>query len=213
MGSSYHGLIPFLSLFCGCQSRRPGSIQFRLIGWRLETRFDYYSESKSKLCYDRRSVGQSVLASSTHLELTTRFILLSVAGLLMWGALSDDRKGLPFTIVAGPRQRSHSRVRVPRDSWPYFTVSDSRLPNLEGQVPVFISPRNRVAPLYPQALGSLFVTSYDSLSYGGVSEPASTRNERLEGRCLPTRRPNWLSAEHFLTTTLHKPHGKHSLYC
>jgi hypothetical protein len=29
-------------------------------------------------------------------------------------------------------------------------------PNLEGQVPVFISPRNRVAQLYPQALGSLF---------------------------------------------------------
>jgi hypothetical protein len=28
--------------------------------------------------------------------------------------------GLSFTIAAGPRQRSHSRVRVPRDSWPYF---------------------------------------------------------------------------------------------
>jgi hypothetical protein len=27
--------------------------------------------------------------------------------------------------------------------------------NLEGQVPVFISPRNRVAQLYPRALGSL----------------------------------------------------------
>jgi hypothetical protein len=40
--------------------------------------------------------------------------------------------------------------------------------NLEGQVPVFISPRNRVAQLYPQALGSLFVASYDSQSYGGI---------------------------------------------
>jgi hypothetical protein len=40
-------------------------------------------------------------------------------------------------------------------------------PNLEGQVPVFISPRNTVARLYPQALGSLFVTSYDSQGYGG----------------------------------------------
>jgi hypothetical protein len=28
-------------------------------------------------------------------------------------------------------------------------------PNLEGQVPVFISPRNRAAQLYPRALGSL----------------------------------------------------------
>jgi hypothetical protein len=36
--------------------------------------------------------------------------------------------------------------------------------NLEGQVPVFISLRNRVAQLYPQALSSLFVASYDSQS-------------------------------------------------
>jgi hypothetical protein len=41
-------------------------------------------------------------------------------------------------------------------------------PNLEGQVPIFISPRNRVAQLYPWALGSLFVASYDLQGYGGV---------------------------------------------
>jgi hypothetical protein len=35
----------------------------------------------------------------------------TVAGLLMWGAVSDERTGLSFTIAAGPRQRSHSRVR------------------------------------------------------------------------------------------------------
>jgi hypothetical protein len=51
-----------------------------------------------------------------------------IAGLLMWGALSDERTGLPYTISAGPRQRSHTWVRVPCDSRPYFTVSDSRLP-------------------------------------------------------------------------------------
>jgi hypothetical protein len=50
--------------------------------------------------------------------------------LLMWGALSDERTGLSFIIAAGPSQRSHSRVRVPWDSRPYFTVSDSRLPFL-----------------------------------------------------------------------------------
>jgi hypothetical protein len=38
------------------------------------------------------------------------------------GAPPDERTGLSFTIAAGPRQRSHSWVRVP-----YFTVSDSRL--------------------------------------------------------------------------------------
>jgi hypothetical protein len=34
--------------------------------------------------------------------------------------------GLSFITAASPRQRSHSRVRVPRKSEPYFTVSDSR---------------------------------------------------------------------------------------
>jgi hypothetical protein len=38
---------------------------------------------------------------------------------------------------------------------------------LEGQVLVFISPRNKVAQTYPRALGSLSVAaSYDSQGYG-----------------------------------------------
>jgi hypothetical protein len=42
-------------------------------------------------------------------------------------------------------------------------------PNLEGQVLVHtcISPGNVVVQLYPQALGSLFVASYDSQGYSG----------------------------------------------
>jgi hypothetical protein len=52
----------------------------------------------------------------------------TVAGLLMWGALSDERTGASLTIAADPRQRRHSRVRVPSDSRPDFTVSNSRLP-------------------------------------------------------------------------------------
>jgi hypothetical protein len=35
-------------------------------------------------------------------------------------------------------------------------------PNLEEQVPVFMSPSDRVAQLYPQAPGSLFVAFYVS---------------------------------------------------
>jgi hypothetical protein len=37
----------------------------------------------------------------------------TVAGLLMRGALSDERTSLSFTIAACPRQCSHFRVRVP----------------------------------------------------------------------------------------------------
>jgi hypothetical protein len=40
-------------------------------------------------------------------------------------------------------------------------------PNLEDQVPVFMSPSDSVAQLYPQSPGSLFVAFYDSQSYGG----------------------------------------------
>jgi hypothetical protein len=39
----------------------------------------------------------------------------------------------------------------------YCLIRDS--PNLEGQVPVFISPRNRVAQIYPRALDSFFGAS------------------------------------------------------
>jgi hypothetical protein len=41
------------------------------------------------------------------------YYCLTVAGLLIWGTLSDERPGLSFTILAGPRQLSHFLVRVP----------------------------------------------------------------------------------------------------
>jgi hypothetical protein len=81
--------------------------------------------------------------------------------------LSDERMGLSFTITAGPHQRSHFQVRVPRNSRPHFTVSDSILAQPGGPGPHIYIPRNRVARLYPQALGFLFVTFYDSQGYGG----------------------------------------------
>jgi hypothetical protein len=52
----------------------------------------------------------------------------TVASLLIWVALCHKRVCLLFTIAAGPHQRSHSELRVQRNSWPYCTVSDSRFP-------------------------------------------------------------------------------------
>jgi hypothetical protein len=53
----------------------------------------------SELYYDRRSVGQSVLVSRPHLRPTTiSLLLLTIAGLLKSGALSDERSGLSFTV-------------------------------------------------------------------------------------------------------------------
>jgi hypothetical protein len=55
----------------------------------------------------------------------------------MWIALPDNRTGLSFTIAAGPRRVSHSRVRVP--SIFYCLRFDT----------------------------SLYIASYDSQGYGG----------------------------------------------
>jgi hypothetical protein len=38
------------------------------------------------------------------------FITVRVAGLLMWGALSNERTGLPFIIAAGPGVKSKSKL-------------------------------------------------------------------------------------------------------
>jgi hypothetical protein len=48
--------------------------------------------------------------------------------------------GLSFIIAAGPRQRSHSRVRVLRDSWPYFNVSFDTSPTWKTRSPYLYPP-------------------------------------------------------------------------
>jgi hypothetical protein len=115
-----------------------------------------------------RSVGQSVLVSSSHLGSKTRFLLLSgCCEFVDVGAFSDERKGLSLqlllafasAVILGSEPRgTHDHILLPQ-------VWDSL--NLEGHFPVFISPRKWVAQLYPQALSSLFVSSYDSQGYGG----------------------------------------------
>jgi hypothetical protein len=53
---------------------------------------------------------------------------VTITVLFLWGALSGERTGLSFLCAAGPCQRRRSRVWVPSDLRPYFTVSDLRLP-------------------------------------------------------------------------------------
>jgi hypothetical protein len=119
-----------------CVNRRFGGIcrlhlQGRTIRerWTSVNRWQVQPKSESKLCYYRQSVGQSILASSPIWCTRPDFCYCQIfSGLMMLGALSDERTCLSFTSAAGPRQRSHFRVRVPRDSWPHFNLSDSRLP-------------------------------------------------------------------------------------
>jgi hypothetical protein len=66
---------------------------------------------------------------------------------------------LASAVIIGSKSRgTHDHILLSQ-------ILDSS--KLAGQVPVFISPRNRVAQSYPQALVSLFVASSDSQGYGG----------------------------------------------
>jgi hypothetical protein len=71
----------------------------------------------------------------------------------------------------------------------HILLSHFRLHQPGGQVPVFISPRNRVAQLYSRALDSLFVASYDSQGYGGgiLTRLHLGRNTVVQSRALYKR--------------------------
>jgi hypothetical protein len=61
-------------------------------------------------------------------------------------------------ILRSETHGTHDHILLPQ-------IQDS--PSQECKVLIFISPRDWVAQLYPQALGSLFVVSYDSQCYSG----------------------------------------------
>jgi hypothetical protein len=87
----------------------------------------------------------------------TRLLLLPDSlGLSVWDALSDERTGLTFTVAACCHQSTHSLVPVLQDSLPHLLSQIWESLILDDQVPVFISPRNRVAQLYSHALGYQF---------------------------------------------------------
>jgi hypothetical protein len=102
--------------------------------------------------------------SGPHLWPTTRFLLLpDICGLHVVGRPSWRENGSVIYLYNSLSLSGPSPEELMTTS--YCPIRDSL--NLEGQVPVFISPRNRVAQLYPRALGSNFVASYDSQGYGG----------------------------------------------
>jgi hypothetical protein len=82
--------------------------------------------------------------------------------------LSDERMGcrLQLLLALASTVILRSESYETNDQILLSQIRDSS--NLEGQVSVLISPKNRLVRLYPQAFGSLFVVSYDSQGYGGV---------------------------------------------
>jgi hypothetical protein len=137
-------------------------------------------------CVKARTTGNSSFSSVLEKGHTIKALKVEVQAKIMLRPMVSRPVYLGFKPASG----------TPRPNFCYFqavadfccgTTSDERIcrlhlllalaksrgtqtedsPNLEGHVSVFTSPRSRVAPLYPQAMGSLFVASYDSQGYGG----------------------------------------------
>jgi hypothetical protein len=73
---------------------------------------------------------------------------LTVAGLLIWGGLSDERTGLSFAIATGPRQRNHFWVALGVPNGEHgveqliSVVMKTSFP-LNGNLCLYAMPRNR----------------------------------------------------------------------
>jgi hypothetical protein len=90
-------------------------------------------------------------------------LLLGLASAVILGSAS---RGATFYCH---RFKTHPIWRVRS---PYLYPPGTGWPSYIPRNPVFISPRNRVAQLYPEELGSLFVASYDSQGCaGGIRTP------------------------------------------
>jgi hypothetical protein len=139
-----------------------------------------------KLCYDRRSVVQSVLVWSPIWGPVPEFCYYQrIEGLLMWGTLSDETTRVSFTVADGPRQRSHSRVWVPRGSWPYFLLSQETAPTWRGRSP-YLYPAETWWPSYTPRHWVPFSSSPTTRrATVEVFERASTWAWRLKTEFLP----------------------------
>jgi hypothetical protein len=132
------------------------------------------SESESELLYDWRfAANHFVLATSRFRPTTSNFIFqLNTCGYSPYVTSCLTRGWvchLQLPLVLDSKVIFRFESRGTHDHILLSQIRDS--PYLDGQVPVFISPRNRVAQLHPQALGSVFVASYVSQGYGGGIRP------------------------------------------
>jgi hypothetical protein len=133
--------------------------------WPLDYRRSHRSRSRNYFTTDSQSVSTSWYRVCLW---DLRPYIISCRNVTVWN-LRCCTYGAP-SLTRGwvcNLQCNRSKVRVAQNPKPYSTVSSETPPNLEGQVPVFISPTNRVVQLYPRALGSLYVVSHDSQGYGG----------------------------------------------
>jgi hypothetical protein len=173
-------------LYNDCRTHLIGSVAFKIVLSAADSQLEFVllpfpicskptSRVESYVTTDGQSTSLSWNKAPIQGLWPGLYYRQTVAGLLMWGVLSDERTDVSFTIVAGPHQRSNSRVRVPWDSWPYFTVSNSRLPQLRGSGPRIYNPQELGGPVIPPGTGLLSSPSTTRRATLKAFEPASTR--------------------------------------
>jgi hypothetical protein len=87
--------------------------------WKSDSTQQPFSRVESYITTDSQSASLSWNKAPIWGLLPDFLLLSDSCGFVDVGRfLSDERTGLSFTIAAGLRQRSHSRVRVPWDSRP-----------------------------------------------------------------------------------------------
>jgi hypothetical protein len=120
-----------------------------------------------ELLHDWRFTANQFVFATSPLRLTTSiFFQLNTCGHSPYVKSCRTREWvcrLQLLLALASAVILRSESRVTNDHILLSQIRDSL--NLEGQVSILISPRNRVAQLYPQPLGSLFVSSYDSQGY------------------------------------------------
>jgi hypothetical protein len=119
------------------------------------------TQSDSELLYDWRfTANQFVLETSPLGLMTSNFIfLMNTCGYSPYVTSSLTRGWVCRIQLLLVVSRAFILRSDSRETHDHILLSQIRnSPNLEGQVPVFISPRNRIAQLYPPALGSIFVS-------------------------------------------------------
>jgi hypothetical protein len=103
--------LTILSVFQLSNSQAGGQFTPTFLSSQTDFQLNPEFKSSQSQCYVTTN-GQSASLSWCQAPiwgLIPDFYICQTAGLLMWGALSDERMDLLFTIPAGPCQRSHSR--------------------------------------------------------------------------------------------------------
>jgi hypothetical protein len=130
------------------------------------------SESESELLCDWPFTANQLVFATSPLRLTTSiFFRLNTCGHNPYITSSLRRGWVSYLQLLLVLARALSCPSPAEFTTTIYCLRFKTPPNLVGQVPLFISPRARVAQLHPEALSSLFVASYDLQGYDGGIRP------------------------------------------